>query len=75
MSIKPKTPLSDIFPILDKVDVVLIMSVEPGFGGQGYIPESSEKIASIKSYLIENCLDRVIIEVDGVLNFIMRNVF
>ena len=65
VSIKPKTPLSDIFPILDKVDVVLIMSVEPGFGGQGYIPESSEKIAYIKSFLIENCLDRVLIEVDG----------
>ena len=55
----------DILPILDKVDVVLVMSVEPGFGGQGYIPESSEKIASIKSFLIENCLDRVLIEVDG----------
>ena len=65
VSIKPKTPLSDIFPILDKVDVVLVMSVEPGFGGQGYIPESSEKITSIKSFLIENCLDRVLIEVDG----------
>ena len=65
VSIKPKTPLSDIFPILDKVDVVLVMSVEPGFGGQGYIPESSEKIASIKCFLIENCLDRVLIEVDG----------
>ena len=65
VSIKPKTPLSDIFPILDKVDVVLVMSVEPGFGGQGYIPKSSEKIASIKSFLIENCLDRVLIEVDG----------
>ena len=65
VSIKPKTPLSDIFHILDKVDVVLVMSVEPGFGGQGYIPESSEKIVSIKSFLIENCLDRVLIEVDG----------
>ena len=65
VSIKPKTPLSDIFPILDKVDVVLVMSVEPGFVGQCYIPESSEKIASIMSFLIENCLDRVLIEVDG----------
>ena len=36
VSIKPKTPLENIFPILDKVDVVLVMSVEPGFGGQGY---------------------------------------
>ena len=65
VSIKPETPLSDIFSILDKVDVVLVMSVEPGFGGQGYIPESSGKISSIKSFLIENCLDRVLIEVDG----------
>jgi len=65
VSIKPKTPLTDILPILDKVDVVLVMSVEPGFGGQGYIPDSSDKISSIKTFLIENCLDRVLIEVDG----------
>ena len=65
VSIKPKTPLSHIFPILEKVDLVLVMSVEPGFGGQGYLPGSSEKISSIKSFLIENCLDRVLIEVDG----------
>ena len=65
VSIKPKTPLTDILPILDKVDVVLVMSVEPGFGGQGYIPDSSDRISSIKTFLIENCLDRVLIEVDG----------
>ena len=62
---KPKTPLSDIFPLLDKIDVVLVMSVEPGFGGQGYLPGSNERIASIKSFLSDNCLDRVQIEVDG----------
>ena len=65
VSIKPKTPLTDILPILDKVDVVLVMSVEPGFGGQGYISDSSDRISSIKTFLIENCLDRVLIEVDG----------
>ena len=65
VSIKPTTPLSDIFPILDKVDVVLIMSVEPGFGGQGYLPGSSERISEIRKYLNEKCLDRVLIEVDG----------
>ena len=65
VSIKPKTPLEDIFPILDKVDVVLVMSVEPGFGGQGYLPGSNERIGRIRSYLEENCLDRVLIEVDG----------
>ena len=65
VSIKPKTPLEHIFPILDKVDVVLVMSVEPGFGGQGYLPGSNERIKQIRSFLIENCLDRVLIEVDG----------
>jgi len=65
VSIKPKTPLTEIFPVLQKVDVVLVMSVEPGFGGQGYIPGTNERIAEIKSFLNENCLDRVLIEVDG----------
>ena len=65
ISLKPKTPLSDIFPLLDKIDVVLVMSVEPGFGGQGYLPGSNERIASIKSFLSDHCLDRVQIEVDG----------
>jgi ribulose-phosphate 3-epimerase len=65
VSIKPKTPLTEIFPFLQKVDVVLIMSVEPGFGGQGYIQGSNKRISEIKSFLNENCLDRVLIEVDG----------
>ena len=65
VSIKPKTPLTEIFPFLQKVDVVLIMSVEPGFGGQGYIQGSNERIGEIKLFLNENCLDRVLIEVDG----------
>ena len=65
ISLKPGTSLDSIEPYLDKVDLVLIMSVEPGFGGQGYLPESSDKIKELKSRLNEMCLDRVIIEVDG----------
>ena len=65
VSIKPKTSVKKIFPILEKVDIVLVMSVEPGFGGQGYIEKSSGRIKKIKKYLIDNCLDRVLIEVDG----------
>ena len=41
------------------------MSVEPGFVGQGYLPGSNERIKQIRSFLKENCLDRVLIEVDG----------
>ena len=65
VSIKPKTPLTEIFPFLQKVDVVLVMSVEPGFGGQGYISGTNERIAEIKSFLNKDDLDHVLIEVDG----------
>ena len=65
VSIKPKTPLQDIIPILDKVDVVLVMSVDPGIGGQGFLPGSSERISKTKKLLVDNCLNRVLIEVDG----------
>ena len=65
ISIKPGTPQSSIDPFLDKVDLVLIMTVEPGFGGQGYLPGSSDRIKKLKSRLNEMCLDRVLIEVDG----------
>ena len=65
VSIKPKTPLTEIFPVLQKVDVVLVMSVEPGFGGQGYISGTNERIAEIKSFLNKDYLDHVLIEVDG----------
>ena len=65
ISLKPGTSLTTIEPYLEKVDLVLIMSVEPGFGGQGYLSDSSERIKQLKSRLNEMCLDRVIIEVDG----------
>jgi len=65
VSLKPNTRIDVILPFLEKVDVVLLMSVEPGFGGQQYISESTNRIKKIKSYLNDNCLERVLIEVDG----------
>ena len=65
ISLKPATPLEKITPFLDQIDRVLIMSVEPGFGGQGYLPGANERISEIRKYLNEKCLDRVLIEVDG----------
>ena len=66
LSLKPKTPVADIEPFLDQIDLLLIMSVEPGFGGQGYADGSTERVTEIKQLLIEKCLkDRVKIEVDG----------
>jgi len=65
ISLKPSTPLETIYPYVDVVDLVLVMTVEPGFGGQGYLPGSDEKISELKTYLKDQCLDRVLIEVDG----------
>ena len=65
ISLKPKTPLSDILPVLEKVDVVLIMSVEPGFGGQGYLAGSNDRISELKQILTNKNLGHILIEVDG----------
>jgi ribulose-phosphate 3-epimerase len=66
ISLKPQTPFSMIEPFLDQIDLILIMSVEPGFGGQEYIPSSTKKIKDIHQRLIEFGLrDRILIEIDG----------
>lgn len=67
ISIKPNTPVEDLYDILDKIDLVLIMSVEPGMGGQSFIEESLEKIQKLRKYIDDNNLNTVI-EVDGGIN-------
>ena len=64
ISIKPKTPVSEMEPYLDQVDMILIMSVEPGFGGQKFIPDALEKIAQTKKMIDARGLT-VDIQVDG----------
>ena len=64
ISINPKTPVSAIEKYLDKVDMVLVMSVEPGYGGQKYIESVNEKIA----YIREKMGSDFDIEVDGGIN-------
>ena len=46
ISLRPKTPVEEIFPYLDELDLVLVMSVEPGFGGQVFMPEQMAKISA-----------------------------
>ena len=66
ISIKPGTSLEILDPYLEKIDLILIMSVEPGFGGQQYIPDSTARIQRLdKSLKILGIRKRVIIEVDG----------
>ncbi len=67
VSLNPATPISDIEIVLPYVDMVLIMSVNPGFGGQKFIPEALEKIKTLRQMISERNLD-VEIEVDGGVN-------
>ena len=67
ISLKPKTPLSDIFPLLDKIDVVLVMSVEPGFGGQKFIDSVLTKVTKVRDTIDKKNLD-IRLEVDGGIN-------
>lgn len=64
ISVKPATPVRVLRDILPLVDMVLIMSVEPGFGGQAFIPEALQKIADLRAMARQQGLD-TLIEVDG----------
>lgn len=64
LTFKPKTDIKKILPYLKKVDLILVMSVEPGFGGQSFMEDSLEKVKIIKDYIKENDLD-CLIEIDG----------
>ncbi len=67
VALNPATPLGTLEEILDEVDMVLVMSVNPGFGGQKFISSSISKIQRLKKIIVESG-HRVFIEVDGGVN-------
>lgn len=67
LSIKPNTPVSEIEDVLGKVDLVLVMTVEPGFGGQSFMADQIEKILQLKKWQEDKALS-FHIEVDGGIN-------
>lgn len=67
ISLNPDTPFSEIEPFMDQIDIVLFMSVFPGFGGQKFIPEVLDKIRQADKYRKEHNLD-VIFTIDGGIN-------
>ena len=68
ISLKPNSNISLIEKYLDKVDLVLIMSVEPGFGGQKFMPEVLDKLKKIKKIVFQKNLN-IDLEIDGGINF------
>jgi ribulose-phosphate 3-epimerase len=67
LSIKPSTPLHKVFPYLSLIDVLLIMTVEPGFGGQAFIDHCLGKVKEASEYISKHQLNTMI-EVDGGIN-------
>ena len=65
VALNPATPIYSIEDVLDDIEVVLIMTVNPGFAGQKLVPATLKKIAHMKKYLIENGYGQIEIEVDG----------
>ncbi len=68
ISVKPDTPIERVYPYLDRLFMVLVMTVEPGFGGQGFIPKTLDKISALRAEIIRRGLDTHI-EVDGGIGF------
>ena len=67
LSIKPGTPLDPYLEILRDFDTLLVMSVEPGFGGQSFIPEVLDKVARVRR-LVDSGELRILVEIDGGIN-------
>lgn len=68
ISIKPGTPVSAVKPYLECVDLILVMTVNPGFGGQKFIPETLNKISEIRYMLDSLGREDVHVQVDGGIN-------
>ena len=68
ISLKPKSNIDLIKKFLDKIDLVLIMSVEPGFGGQKFMPDILDKVKNLKKIISDNKFN-IDIEIDGGINF------
>lgn len=67
ISIKPKTEAEVLYPFIDKIDMVLVMTVEPGFGGQKFMVDTMDKVKKIREYADSNGID-LDIQVDGGVN-------
>lgn len=67
LALKPKTPASALLPFINEIDLALVMTVEPGFGGQSFMPDMLPKISEVRSIVGENN-PSCFVEVDGGIN-------
>lgn len=69
ITLNPETPVEAIYPYIPLVDMILVMSVHPGFGGQKFIETSTQKVRDIRNKCIELGYENMDIEIDGGINF------
>jgi ribulose-phosphate 3-epimerase len=67
VTLNPATPVSTLVDIIEDLDIVMLMSVNPGFGGQTFIPRTLEKVRELRA-MIDNSNSHALIEVDGGVN-------
>lgn len=67
LAVKPATPASALLPFMDEIDLALVMTVEPGFGGQSFMPDMLPKISEVRA-LVEEKNPLCLVEVDGGIN-------
>lgn len=68
LAVKPNTPIEEAYPFLPLCDMVLVMTVEPGYGGQGFISEMTTKVKALREYADEKGFSGLNIQVDGGIN-------
>ncbi len=68
LAVKPNTPIEDAYSYLPLCDMVLVMTVEPGYGGQGFIPDMLTKVRALREYADNNGFPSLNIQVDGGIN-------
>lgn len=72
LSIKPQTPIEVLEPYLDKIDLILVMSVEPGKGGQAFLEDTKARVIAIKNMLNSHEKSDILISIDGGINDITK---
>ena len=75
VSVHPDTPIEKVFPFIGKVDIILVMTVYPGFGGQGYLDSSDERISALRKAIDEKQADTVIAVDGGVTEENIRHIY
>lgn len=68
LAVKPNTPIEEAYPYLPLCDMVLVMTVEPGYGGQGFIADMMPKVKALREYADNNGFPELDIQVDGGIN-------